>query len=80
MLERLERSLGLNTNPIVFFASAIFIVVFVALGVILLGPMASVFGATAAWISASLGWLYILTVTVFVVFVVIEPCRHRLVR
>lgn len=71
MLERLERSLGLNTSPVVFFASAVFIVIFVALGVILPGPLAAVFGATAGWISENLGWLYILTVTVFVIFVIV---------
>lgn len=71
MMQRIERALGLQTNPIVFFTSAIFILVFVALGVILPGPMASVFGATAGWISDSLGWLYILLVTIFVIFVVV---------
>jgi choline/glycine/proline betaine transport protein len=70
MFGRLERGLGLNTNPVVFFTSALFIVIFVALGVIIPGPMAAIFGATAGWISASLGWLYILTITLFVIFVV----------
>lgn len=71
MFERLERGLGLNTNPVVFFTSALCIVIFVALGVIMPGPVAAVFGATAGWISANLGWLYILTVTLFVLFVVV---------
>lgn len=70
MLERLGRGLGLNTNPIVFFISALFIIIFVALGAIIPAPIAAVFGATAGWLSANLGWFYILTVTVFVIFVV----------
>jgi choline/glycine/proline betaine transport protein len=71
MIERIERSLGLRTNPVVFFTSALFIIVFVALGVIVPGSMSAVFGATAGWISANLGWLYILIVTLFVIFVVV---------
>jgi choline/glycine/proline betaine transport protein len=69
MLARLGRRLGLNANPVVFFVSAVFIVAFVALGAIFPGPTSGVFGATAGWISANLGWFYILSVTLFVLFV-----------
>ncbi len=71
IMESVERGMGLRTNPAVFFTSALFIVLFVALGVVLPGPVSSLFGATAGWISANLGWLYILVVTLFVVFVVV---------
>lgn len=70
MLEELERRLGLNTNPAVFFTSAVFIVVFVALAAMFPGPIAGIFGAAADFIAESLGWFYILTVTVFVGVVV----------
>ncbi|MBA2375866.1 MAG: BCCT family transporter [Actinomycetota bacterium] len=71
MLQRVERALGLRTNPIVFFASAAFIVLFVAAAAVFPAQISTVFGSLAEWISASLGWLYILLVTVFVGFVVI---------
>ena len=70
MLEELERRLGLNTNPTVFFTSAIFIVVFVALAALFPGPIADGFGSAAGFIAESLGWFYILTVTLFVGLVV----------
>ncbi|CAN5642301.1 hypothetical protein BH20ACT11_BH20ACT11_00520 [soil metagenome] len=63
--------LGLNTNPTVFFTSAIFIVVFVAFAALFPGPMTAAFGAAAGWIAASLGWFYILVVTVFVGLVIV---------
>lgn len=71
MLQRVERALGLRTNPVVFFTSAAFIVLFVAAAAIFPGVVSGVFGAMAAWISASLGWLYILLVTLFVGFVLV---------
>lgn len=70
MLEELERRLGLNTSPTVFFTSAVFIVVFVALAALFPGPIASAFGTAAGYISESLGWFYILIVTIFVGLVV----------
>ncbi|WP_053057937.1 BCCT family transporter [Rubrobacter aplysinae] len=71
MMEQVGRALGLRTNPVVFFTSALFIVLFVAFGVFFSGAMTAVFGATAGWLSANLGWLYILTVTLIVLFVLI---------
>lgn len=71
MIQGLERMLGLRTNPVVFFTSAIFIILFVLVGAVFSGWTTAVFGATAGWISANLGWLYILTVTFLVVFVVV---------
>ena len=70
-MEELGRRLGLNTNPTVFFTSAIFIVVFVALAALFPGPMADGFGAAAGFISETLGWFYILTVTAFVGIVLV---------
>lgn len=71
MLQRVERALGLRTNPVVFFVSAAFIVLFVAVAAIFPGPISAVFGDLAAWLSATLGWLYILLVTVFVGLVLV---------
>ena len=48
MLEELERRLGLNTSPTVFFTSAVFIVAFVALSALFPGPIADGFGAAAS--------------------------------
>lgn len=70
-MEEFGRRLGLNTNPVVFFTSAVFIVVFVAAAALFPAPIASAFGSAAGWISGSLGWFYILTVTLFVGIVVV---------
>ncbi|MGH3087336.1 MAG: BCCT family transporter [Rubrobacteraceae bacterium] len=61
----------MRTNPVVFFTSAAFIVLFVAIAAIFPGPVSGIFGAMATWISDSLGWLYILLVTVFVGLVLV---------
>lgn len=70
-MEELGRRLGLNTNPVVFFTSAVFIVVFVAATALFPAPISSAFGAAATFISESLGWFYILVVTAFVGIVVV---------
>lgn len=70
-MNEIERRLGLNTNPVVFFMSAAFIVVFVAAAALFPEPISVGFEAVAGWISETLGWFYILAVTIFVGIVVV---------
>src|SRR5690606_12224627 len=67
--EVVERKLGLETNRTVFFTSAIFILLFLAAGVLLPGATAERFGVIAGWIARNLGWFYILAVSSIVGFV-----------
>lgn len=69
MLDSLERKLGLQTLRPVFYTAALFIVVFLVAGVVLPTQTADFFGALAATIARTLGWFYILAVTLIVAFV-----------
>ncbi|PNL17958.1 MULTISPECIES: BCCT family transporter [Micrococcus] len=68
MLTRLHNSLGLRTNPQIFFVSAAIVVVFSALMVLVPGAMQAGFGAVAAWIAGNLGWFYVLAITGMILF------------
>ena len=70
MFEKLARKLGLETNPAIFFISAALTIVFVVCAIAFTDTMDLVFGATSGWILANLGWLYILGVTSFLVFLI----------
>ncbi len=70
LLESIERRLGLETNRPVFFVSAVFIIIFLLLAVLLPSSMASTFGTIAGYIADGFGWFYILSVTLIVGFVV----------
>ncbi|GAA1459366.1 BCCT family transporter [Nocardiopsis exhalans] len=70
MLEKLARKLGLETNPAIFFISATFTVVFVVSAIAFTDSVDAVFGAVSNWILSYLGWLYILGVTSFLIFLI----------
>jgi len=54
----------------VFIFSAIVVVIFVLLGVLLPEQIGVLFGSVQTFITKQLGWLYIISVTVFLLFVV----------
>ncbi|WP_152205940.1 BCCT family transporter [Marinobacter changyiensis] len=68
MLERLQRQLGLQTIPGVFFTSAGVATLFVALAVPFDEAVADSFGLLTGWVARNLGWFYILSVTSLLVF------------
>ncbi|MFJ9555245.1 BCCT family transporter [Nocardiopsis sp. NPDC101807] len=81
MSKKLAHMLGLNTNPTIFFASAALTVVFVVCAIAFTDTVDTVFGAVSQWILTHLGWLYILGVTTFLLFLVWIACsRHGGVR
>ena len=68
MLERLQRLLGLQTIPGVFFTSAGVAALFVALAIPFDQAVANVFGVLTGWVAQNLGWFYILSVTSLLLF------------
>ncbi len=68
MDSRLTRALGLKTNPVTFFASALLSLAFVAITVSFTEPVAAFFTRAAERVLDTTGWFYILGVTTFVVF------------
>jgi len=76
MLKKLAHALGLNTNPTIFFVSAALTVVFVVCSIAFTATVDAVFGTASEWILTHLGWLYILGVTTFLVFLVWIACSR----
>ncbi|WP_017584872.1 BCCT family transporter [Nocardiopsis ganjiahuensis] len=70
MFEKLARKLGLETNPAIFFISAGLTVLFVVCAIAFTDTVDLVFGATSDWILSQMGWLYILGVTSFLIFLI----------
>ncbi|OQO89632.1 multidrug DMT transporter permease [Saccharomonospora piscinae] len=68
MLEKLQRALGLKTNPVIFFSSALLVLVFVVVSIAFTDQVDTVFRAASDWAITNLGWFYILGVTSFLVF------------
>ncbi|WP_017571430.1 BCCT family transporter [Nocardiopsis halotolerans] len=70
MFEKLAQKLGLKTNPAIFFVSAGLTIFFVVSAIVFTDVVDAVFGTTSDWILTNLGWLYILGVTTFLVFLI----------
>ncbi len=68
MLERLQRRLGLQTIPGVFFTSAGIAALFVALAIPFDEVVADSFGLLTGWVARNLGWFYILAVSALLIF------------
>jgi choline/glycine/proline betaine transport protein len=68
MLERLQRRLGLQTIPGVFFTSAGIAAIFVALAIPFDEVVADSFGLLTGWVARNLGWFYILAVSALLIF------------
>jgi len=68
VLERLQRRLGLQIIPGVFFTSAGVAALFVALAVPFDQAVADSFGLLTGWVAHNLGWFYILAVSALLIF------------
>jgi choline/glycine/proline betaine transport protein len=68
LLERLQRRLGLQTIPGVFFTSAGIAALFVILAVPFDEAVADSFGLLTGWVARNLGWFYILSVSALLIF------------
>ncbi|MGG7565971.1 BCCT family transporter [Rhodovulum sp. DZ06] len=80
-METLARRLGLRTDPVIFFVSAGFTVLFVLALILFPGPIGDAFAAGRAWIVAKLGWFFILGVNVWLGFLVwAAMSRHGHIR
>ncbi len=70
MLVKLQNALGLRTNPVIFFVSAALTIIFVVASIAFTGAVDQTFESLSELIKRNLGWLYILGVTGFLVFLV----------
>ena len=68
MLTWLQRRLGLQTIPGVFFTSAGIAALFVAIAIPFDQAVARSFGLLTGWVAANLGWFYILAVSALLIF------------
>ena len=59
----------MRINPVVFFVSASVVVLFVVLGAVFTEPAGLFFGTVQDFIVSYLGWFYILSVAIFLGFV-----------
>ncbi|QFU07689.1 Glycine betaine transporter OpuD [Rhodobacteraceae bacterium THAF1] len=67
-MHKLADRLGLRTDPIIFFVSATFMVVFVVVLAAFPGPIGDAFATARDWIVRNLGWFFILGVNVWLAF------------
>ena len=68
-----------HIHPVIFLISAAVILMFVVLGALLPEQLGQVTGDVQNWITTQLGWVYIMSVTVFLLFVLwlfISPYGH----
>ncbi len=71
----------MEVNPVVFFASAIAIIAFVAFGVLFSEPAEELFVTIEELVATNLSWWYVLPVTGLLVFVIyLGASRHGHVR
>ncbi|SFA77408.1 choline/carnitine/betaine transport [Amycolatopsis marina] len=81
MLDKLQRALGLKTNPAIFFTSAGLTFIFVAVSILFTDGVDTAFRSASDAIKSNLGWLYILGVTSFLIFLIwIAASRYGHVR
>jgi hypothetical protein len=73
--ERLQRRLGLQIIPGVFFTSAGIAALFVALAVPFDDVVAESFGLLTSWVAGNLGWFYILSVSGLFIFMAVALFR-----
>lgn len=70
MLNKLHDRLGLRTNPVIFFSSALFIIVFTLLMMIFPTAMSDGIGVISNFIITYLGWVYTLGIAIFFFFLI----------
>ena len=66
----LHKKLNLEVNPYIFFISIIVILVFLFFGVFFTEGTARVFDSVQGFIVGQMGWLYVLSFAIFLVFVI----------
>lgn len=70
MLRKLHDMLHLRTSPVIFFASAGIILLFVLGTIVFTEQLDAAVSAASAWLLDTLGWFYILGVTLFLIFLI----------
>ena len=70
MLNKLHDRLGLRTNPVIFFSSALFIIVFTLLMMAFPTAMSDGIGIISDFIITYLGWVYTLGIAIFFFFLI----------
>lgn len=70
MLNKLHDRLGLRTSPVIFFSSALFIIVFTLLMMIFPTAMSDGIGVISDFIITYLGWVYTLGIAIFFFFLI----------
>jgi choline/glycine/proline betaine transport protein len=68
MFDTLSRRLGLQTNPVVFYVSAIVAIVFIGVTIAATEWVGETFADVSAALLDAFGWFYILGVTTFLIF------------
>lgn len=68
MLDALQRRLGLQIIPGVFFSSAAIAVMFAGMAVFYGNQLAEYFGLVSGWVAHNLGWFYIFSVSALLLF------------
>ena len=81
IFEGLSRRLGLETNPVIFYTSALLSLLFIAVTVAFTERVAEVFTALSQQVLTTTGWFYVLGVTTFLIFLLwIAVSRHGRLR
>lgn len=70
MSERSQNASDHRINPVVFYGSAVVIVVFALWVMVATGPANAVIGTVLGWISNSFGWFYFVAVVLYLAFVI----------
>lgn len=70
MLNKLHDRLGLRTSPVIFFSSALFIIIFTLLMTAFPTAMSNGIGVISDFIITYLGWVYTLGIAIFFFFLI----------
>ncbi|MCK6212358.1 BCCT family transporter [Georgenia sp. EYE_87] len=70
LLHRIHDRLGLRTSPAIFFGAALLIAAFVLGTIAFTAQVDAFFAGVSEWILTSLGWFYVLGVTIFLIFLI----------
>ena len=70
MLSRLHDRLGLRTGPVIFFTSALIVILFTLAMGFFPGPVHSLFGTVADVMRYDIGWVFTLGATAMLAFAV----------
>lgn len=70
MLNKLHDRLGLRTSPVIFFSSALFIIIFTLLMTVFPTAMSNGIGVISDFIITYLGWVYTLGIAIFFFFLI----------